>query len=1093
MYLFKHFREKLKAKEENEQKVKDCQKTVIAINEDLVKHIKIVENKMNNHISSVKSWNDIIHVIPKLQELTDLSELTKQINTLKVEGELLVQLDKNNSTFVQNMLLETNAELSTLNIKSERALGNLTEINENWLNINNIKNKLKSTKKECKKILEFIEPPNDLSEAQVIEEKYNKALKKCTAILDVLPTMEEAVQKLMTLSENYQQLDVKKLSQDYQNDLDSWETYYSEIKKHNEIAHSQHVIWKQVNQAKDSILQWLSDVNIELLDCASNFDDIEKIKSKLVKYSEENELNLELKDNLIEKIKKLEKLNGHKPILTLNSLCELMDDQFSGVENIASNLVGRISAFSQQEEAIRAEIKRRTTEINQIRENVIMCDNLNNELDTLLVNLKSCQKCKNDLIKMNLNIDTVNRLVSEMTDTFPIMSESTAIKELKSLKKRYESVVQQVDKVETTLMTYLKKHLEDDLSDLLHSIKSADEKLTWCKPEEEIEKEQIEIKLQSVEDIKENLKAIKEQKSRIDYVLDYLNQYSTDLNLDELSRNNELLSTQFDNTEKQINERKEALEKIVSLWIEYQKYLNSILPLLNNLENDVKMYVEIPVNMNSINNMEENINKFQLKINEATQLLNKVIPCAENIKHIHTKSTLDNQVLKAQRRLESCKNSIDKCSERIKRLKGMKNEFNISYEKANQLIKDLNNKLKSIENTQPVGKKSIQNAQSDLAIMKNLNKQLEENQQLVNDTVSKGECMYPDITNENREEIRSKVKQLRSSCENLNDECGNKTKSIENALVQKSSFDESCSQIQNWLHEAEEKWIDCKKVKRKNIMDKRTNCNNLKTLKQDLIAYNDVIEQMRGKVTQLNEPDADLKLKEILKKYESLSLEVNKYLKLNESQLKNHELYSENVDKFKNYFKLLHDEYLVAVNNLSEADTDVFNNIINQKSEGESLLEKCRNIGSIVLKETDESGKTVIQNELDELKINWESLILNCENTLKTISQKQNKYDEVLTTIEDLDKYLKSIETQIKDRSLKNSLASKQQYLEKLKQFDEDIIKKHKEILGIQSDTIEVSPEVNNAITNLMKTYQNVKTRTKVLMFILKINGNKII
>lgn len=1090
MYLFKNFREKIKEKEENEQKVKKYQKTISAINEDLVKHIKLVENKLNNHISSAKSWNDIIHVIPKLQELIDFSELNEQIKILEAEGELLVQLDKNSSTFVQNMSLEINAELSNLNIKTERVIENLTEINDNWLKINNIKNKLKSTKKECKTILEFIEPPNDLAEAQVIEEKYNKALKKSTAILDVLPAMEEAVQKLVKLSENYQQLDVKKLKQEYQNDLESWETYHSEIKKYNEIAHSQHVIWKQVNQTKDSILQWLSDVNIELLDCASNFDDIEKIKSKLVKYSEENELNLELKDNLIEKIKKLEKLNGQKSILTLNSLCELMDDQFSGVENIASNLVGRISAFSQQEEAIRAEIKKRTTEINQIRENIIMCDNLNNELNALLVNLQSCQKYKNDLIKMNLNIDTVNRLISEMTDTFAIMSESTAIKELKSLKKRYESVVQQVDKVETTLMTYLKKHLEDDLNNLLHSIKCADEKLTWCKPEEEIEKEQVEIKLQSVEVIKDNLNAIKEQKCRIDYVLDYLNQYSTDLNLDELSRNNELLSTQFENTEKQINERKVILEKIVCLWIEYQKYLDSILPLLNILENDIKMSVEIPVDMNSINIMEQNITKFQLKIDEVTQLLNKIIPCAENIKHIHIKSTLNNQVLKVQRRLESHQNSIDKCSERIKCLKEMKKEFNISYEKATHLIKDLSNKLKSIESVQPEGKKSIQNAQSDLAIMKNLNKQLEDSQQLVNDTVSKGECMYPDVTNENREEIRSKVKQLRLSCENLNDECGNKMKSIENALLQKSSFDESCSQIQNWLQEAEEKWIDCKKVKRKNIMDKRANCNNLKTLKQDFIAFKDVIEQMRGKVTQLNETDTDLKLKTILEKYENISLEVIKCLKMNESHLKNHELYLENVEKFKNYLKLLHDEYSIAVNNLSEVDIDIFNNIIKQKPEGESILEKCKNIGSSVLKETDESGKTVIQNELDELKISWESLLLNCENTLKTISQKQNKYDEVLIKIEDLDKYLKSIETQIKDRSLKNSLTSKQQYLKKLKQFDNVIIKKHKEILGIQSDTIEVSPEVNNAITNLMKTYQNVKNRTKVLIFIFKINKN---
>lgn len=1080
-YHLKYFREKVKVKEENEQKVKDCQKMVSALNNTLVEDIQTVDNKINNLVLTVKSWNDIHSVIPKLHELSDISELTKQMNTLESEGEHLVQLDKSNSVFVQKMLLDTNSTLSNLKTMSARYVDSLTEINDNWLKINDIKNKMKSTKVECQTSLKQIKTPNDLTEAQVTEEKYSKALKLSTAVLDLLPEMEQAVQKLSILAENYPELKIKKLNQDYKNDLKSWENFHAEIKENSDKAHSQQVIWKQINQTKDNILQWLSDTNIELLDCTSNFGDIDKIKSKLVKYSEENELNLELKHNLIEKIQKLQKLNENKPILTLDSLRELLDDQFSGVESIAGNLVGLISGFSQQEDAIRAEIKKRSTEINQIRENVIKCDNLNNELDALLVNLKSCQKCKNDLIKMNLNIDAVNHTVSEMTKNYPVVSESTTIKELKSLKKRYESVVQQVDKVETTLMVYLKKHLDDDLNNLLHLINSADEKLTWCKPEEEIEKEQIEIKLHSVEVINENLNSIKEQKSKINQVLDYLNQFSVNLNLEELSNNDELLNVKIENTEKQINERKVDLEKMISLWVEYQEYLDSILPLVNTLENDLRTYVEIPVDLNSVNVMEENINKFQLKVNEATKKMSKLVSCAENIKSIHSKSTLDNQALKIKRKLESYQNSIDKYLERMARVKEMKNEFNISFDKTTKLVNELRNQMKTIDTIQPIRKKSIQNAQTDLAVMKNLSKQLEENQQLVNDTVSKAECMYPDITMENREEIRSKVKNLRAACENLNDECGNITKTIENALVQKSSFDESCGQIQNWLHETDAKLNDCKTVKRTNIMDKRTNCNNLKALKQDLIAYNDVIDQLKEKVTQLNEPDADLKLKDILKKYENISLEANKCLELNESCLKNHELYSEHVEIFKNYFKVLSDEYTAAVNNLSETDTSVFINIINHKSEGDSLLEKCSDIGNILLKETDDNGKTAIRNELDELKTNWESLMLNCENTSKMISQKQNKYDDVLNKIENLDKYFKSIETQIKDRSLKNSLTNKQQYLERLKQFDEDIFKKYKEILEVQAEMVEVSPDVNSAITNLMKTYQNVKTRTKVI------------
>lgn len=1086
MYLFKYYREKLKAKEETEQKVKNCQETVNVINDNLTKHLKTIENKINSNLLSIKHWNDVGLIIPKIHELTNAIELNSELKTLDEESELLIQLDKSNSVFVQNILLNINTEMSNLKTSSTQSALKLTEINDNWSKINDIKNKINFTKNECKLILKFIEPPNDLAEAQAVEEKYNKCIKQCTVVTEILPEMEEAVQKLVTLVENYPQLNTNELKQEYQNDLESWEKYHAEVKENAEIAHSQQVIWKQISQAKDNILQWLSDINIELLDCTSNFDNVEKIKNKLVKYSEEKERNLDLKNNLNDKIKKLQKLNANKPILTLDSLTALMDDQFAGVESIASNLVGLLSGFSQREEAIRTEIKKRVTEINQIRENIIKCDNLNNELDTLLVNLKSCQKCKNELIKMNLNIDTVNHAVSEMTDTFPILSESTINKELKSLKKRYESVVQQADKVETTLMTYLKKHLDDDLKNLLHSITTVNEKLTWCKPEEEIEKDQIEIKLHSVEDIEQNLNGIKEQKSKIDHVLDCLNQYSSDdFNLEELSSNEELLSTKIESTEKEIHERKLALEKIISFWDEYQKHLNIILPLVNNLENDIKMSVEIPVDMNFISTMEDNLNGFQLKVNEAELLLNELVSCVENIKCIYSKPSLDKQIQKVKRKLETFQSSINKCSEKINYLKEMKREFNISYDKSTSLIKELNKTFKTIDSLQPTRKNSIQNAQSDLVTIKNLTKQLEDSQQLLNDTVSKGECMYPDINMENRDEIRSKIKQLRSAVEDLNDKCGNVTKTIENVLVQKSSFDESCNQIQDWLHETESKLTECKKLKKKNVIDKRTNCNNLKTLKQDLIAYKDVIDQLEAKVTELNEPDSDLKLKNSLKQYENIVLEVNKCLQINEAQLKNHESYLENIEVFKNYLKPLLDEYSVAVNNLSETNTDVFKNIIDHKPEGDLKIEKCKSIGNKVLKETNENGKSIIKNELEELNTTWKSLMFDCDSNLKIISQKQNKYDTILSNIENLDKYLKSIESQIKDRSLKNSLANKQIYLEKLKQFDEDITKKHQEILEIQSDTSEVSPDVNNAITNLVKTYQSVKTKTKVGIFLL--------
>lgn len=1040
---------------------------------------------MNDYVTSIKSWNDIILVIPQLTDLTDVSKLIEQLNTLEIEGESLIQLDKSHTVFIKNCLLDINNELSTLKTMSEQSITNLMEINDNWLKINDIKLKIKSTKEECNAILKLVKIPNDLTEAQIVEEQHNKALKQSSNILDQLPLTNEAMQRLIILSENYPQLNIESIIKDYQNDLDDWGKYYTQLQNNTENAHSQHVIWKQVNEAKDNILQWLSEINIELLDSTSNFDDIEKVKNKLVKYSEEKELNLDLKRNLVKKVKKLQKMNNNIPITTLDALCTLLNDQFTGVESIANNLVNLINGFSQQEELIKSEIKKCTCEINQIRENLIKCDNLNNELEALLINLKSCQKCKNELIKMNLNIDAINHSVSEITNTYPIISESTIIKELKSLKKRYESVVQQVDKVETTLMTYLKKHLEDDLNNVLHSINSSDEKLSWCRPEEEIEKEQIEIKLRSVNDINENLKVIKEHKFRIDHVLDYLNQYSSeDIKLEELSKKNEYLNIKLENTEKQTNELKLNIEKIISIWNEYQKYLDIINPLINDLENDIKISVDIPVDINYINIMEENINKIQLKVNETKQMLNELINFVEKINSINSKLTLDNRILKIKRRLETFENCSNKCLKRIKCLKEIKNEFDILYGKATIILEELKIKLESIDILQPIGKKIIQNAQSDLVIIKSLSKQLEESQQIVNDTISKGECLYPDITNENRDEIRTKVKQLRFRCEQLNDECGNITKTIENALVQKSSIDESYNQIQNWLHETEKKLNEIKSIKGKNIMDKRMNCNNLKILKQDLIAYKDVIDQFNEKVIQMNEPDTDINVNDNLKKYENILLENNKCLQLNESYLKNHDLYLENVEIFKKHIKLLTDKYSKAMNT-SDTNTDVLKNIISHKSEGEILLDKCKIIGQTVMQETEENGKIEIQNNLDELKLDWDSLISNCENTLTILDQKRSHYDEVLRKIENLDKFLKSVENQIKDRSLKNSLISKQQYLQKLKLFDEDITKKQKDILEIQYNILDISPDVNSAMTNIIKTYQSVKTRVKVSVNII--------
>lgn len=144
-------------------------------------------------------------------------------------------------------------------------------------------------------------------------------------------------------------------------------------------------------------------------------------------------------------------------------------------------------------------------------------------------------------------------------------------------------------------------------------------------------------------------------------------------------------------------------------------------------------------------------------------------------------------------RYQAVEKSIQNQLSKLRELQKKRDQY---YENARNLdswITSAEEKLKIYEEIS--GPKAITFYQSRLKELKTFNEEKEQGHAIFNVTTEAGEALYSKLNPDDREAIRSDLKNLRSRLDNVTDRANIIYKKVENDMMHRSSFEDKFSQV----------------------------------------------------------------------------------------------------------------------------------------------------------------------------------------------------------------------------------------------------------------------------------------------------------
>lgn len=1024
--------------------------------------------------------------IAGLLEEHKLKEGTK--DELHRQGKLLMEEDQRNMSTIQTILasLDANWEKVSEMLKDQKV--KYLEMSTAWKNFCDAKEKVYCGIYEAENLCQSVqEVPSDLTQVTLTHDKTKKALevlKKAKLSLDI---MDSKGQILLKLAEPLSGFKSAVIGEELSEVRNAWQHAYDTVTKKVQALEAQLIIWKQIDEAKNEVLRWLRETSDALSDAALDLSDVESGQCKLNRYKDELPAHYNLKVSIISKTTQLVKLNDGKQIPTLESLNKLLEDEFAHVKGIADKLEDITCTVGEQENSVRDELKKASATITKIREAVIKCDDLTGENAKILERLKNCQALKCELQSFGSNLDLLKEKIEEIKSSYPAFGDSGLAKELIGLQKRYDGVSSHANKTESMLLTFLNKYHMEKFGALQRGVVAHKEKVTWCLPEPGSDKYNLEVKISSLRDVEGGLLDCETKKADLDMSLVLLQNVETPEKIKELQTERDQLTAELESLRNVYLNTKQLLEHNLSLWQRYEIQSENVASWLKETEGKVRSESVIQLNLSTISDKIKEMESFHKQVKDFETEIGDISLLGEEIMKKNPESRVGQCVGHLVTRYHSVVKFTATHIERLTSLNKAKDIYETSVADAENWLTEADGKLKSFEDVLSGGAKPMHVYQSKLEELKAFAEEREKGQALLNKAVESGETLFSGITPENRETIRSELRKLRDAFESLIDEANALHKRVEGFMLQRSSFEDSYSQVSKWLIESEAK-MGSKMDLKATLQDKKIAMHGYKTLAQDVNTHKNIMTQLQEKLGALSDSEATTKFNNTLASYETLSKNVEERIILAERHVFDHETYLQALEKTRDWLSTLSAEAAVIIDETTlekegaDAKLAVIENLLHHRVEGDQLIETCHKQLQTVLEQTNISGHPSLLKEFEDQKKAWEEFLARCIDAQSKLCQLCSRWSEFEEIVEVLTSWTKQKESQVKDQSLRSTQEAKQAHLDKLKSTEEEISAKGEEFsrASEQSQTIDGESELSVKVSHLITRYQALKNLTRV-------------
>ncbi|KAI4462170.1 muscle-specific protein [Holotrichia oblita] len=846
-----------------------------------------------------------------------------------------------------------------------------------------------------------------------------------------------------------------------------------------QTTESQMIIWKNLDETKNKILQWISAQNTLILAALEKPNEIDVAQHVLAKYKEELPAHLSLKQSIPNKCSQLLKLSENQEEPILNSLIKLMEDQFGELENNAETLEDAISTFGDQEKGIRVKIKVIGNKISALREDMIKCEDLTGENMKILERLQSCQKLKQSLLECEPEIKVIEGDIQQLKLDYPSLAEGNLPKEQQNLKKRYDNVLAHANKIEASLLNFLKKFHSEKFGALQRIINTQREKVQWCLPEPTSDKYNLEVKLNSLGPIQAAIADCDNRKVELEESLTVLEGIESPEAIKLLSAEKDHLILDLSNLKQSYTSTENLLKQNIKLFEKYDNLSQTITTWLKEIENRVRVENTTQVDLNHIDDKINEIKQLQKEVLDHKKQFNELGQVSDEILTSMPESRVPQLVQHLNTRHQAVTKFLTNYLEKLNELNSYKKLYSDSIQNVEDWLVQAQNKVKTFKEYTA---KSSRPNQATLEELRNFAAEREKGQQLLNKAVENGEALFSGITSENRETIRAELRALRDRSEVLIDDVNSIYKQVENILMKRHSFDDSLAQVKTWLSDAEHKIGDAKLDE--NLAQKKQTLHDYTTLGQDINLHKTILQHLQLKTEQLHDTDADAKLSEIYERYKELSKQIGERIELADEYVTNHEIFIQVLEKCRDWLTALSGEAALLVDELSiqtsDAKMTVIENLLSQKEEGDKIIGSCKKQLDVVLTQTAKEGHPPLIKAYDEQVNAWNKFLGMCSEAQQKLSQLYGQYSEFKSTLDELENWLKQKENQVKDQSLKSTLVAKEAHVGKLTNLEKNILAKSEEI-KTASDIVNSidDSDLADRVSNLVTRYETLKNLAK--------------
>ncbi|KAI5642762.1 spectrin repeat domain-containing protein [Phthorimaea operculella] len=687
--------------------------------------------------------------------------------------------------------------------------------------------------------------------------------------------------------------------------------------------------------------------------------------------------------------------------------------------------------------------------------------------------LRQTNNIVQDIVSFEPMIQSVTSKASELMQQAPASEITTKYETLsKQAKDLYEKQKETVEQHQAFI---------DAGTDFVQWIRAARERLSKCS-DATGDKESLSSKISQLKVLESELP---EGQAKLQKALEQGElscSKADDEDREEIEEEIALMQEEYDSYVEQLSNTKALIEGGIVKWTEYEEHYKEALDWLSKTEKLVQSF-----------------NKLQNSLEQ------KKVVLEEFQGHLQTlfdwQTELDKLNVRAQTLLETCSdtrisNGITQMTTKYNALLSLAKEvmkrLEVHYQEHQQhnalygecqdwldRTRDKLNQCAEIPNT-------LAEVNSKLNTVKLLRQSLEQGQNKLRYLLELKEKVIMNTEQQGAAKIQEDTDSLKQEFDRLIADL----QDIRNKLTNRASQFDDISKIHKllveWLDDIDNK-IQSDDSLLNDLSEKKAKLEKFKTFNRDIDSHSDLVKKLNEKLKE----DGSLKSKEIedtLKRYDDIKKTVNDMIAKLEEYVKSHIQYKESYDNFYEWIRNCKIEIQQCSDSHGEKEdvqkklTSV-NNIIASLPKGEALLNKAVKLSEAVLETTGIEGKDNINQEIKQLKIEWENLQQICKDTKKLLEKCLSAWSDFLETHGKMDKWVKDFDNKLKT-------------VQKVDKITPEHLEKCRELLAEALGNKHVLEELNDRCENLMELSacawvrdKTVNLQTEYTTLLTKIQG----